>query len=161
MMNGDEKAAVIATYLKYLRWNRLPFTLPTSRKQAAKRLSQITTRADENPYADEVDLFGIIHSEPELAWELLLEIIAEAEESELYLLGAGDLETFVSNQAVAYADRILDEIRTNTKFRKAFESLYLGGDMPALIGHRFNDALRDAGVVEENIIDWWSEGENV
>ena len=157
-MTGDEKAEIIAAYLKYLRWNRLPFTLPASREQAAELLSQIATRADENPYADEVDLFGIIHSEPELAWELLLEIIAQAEEPELYLLGAGDLETFVSNQAVAYADRIVDEIRTNSKFRKAFESLYLGSDMPALVGRRFNDALREAGVEEENIRDWWSEG---
>src|SRR3954466_9047355 len=40
-MNADEKAEVIAAYLKYLRWNRLPFTLPTSRKQAAELLSQI------------------------------------------------------------------------------------------------------------------------
>src|SRR3954464_2783293 len=124
-MNGDEKAEVIAAYLKYLRWNQLPFTLPASRKQAAELLSQIKTRADENPYADEVDLFGIIHSEPELAWELLLEIIPSAEEPELYLLGAGDLETFVSNHAVAYADRIVDEIRTNKIFTIAFDTLYL------------------------------------
>src|SRR4051794_22092271 len=159
-MNADDKAAVIAAYLKYLRWNRLPFTVPNSREQAAELLAQIKARADENPYADEAELFDIIHSEPESAWELLLEIIAQADESELYLLGAGDLETFVSNQAVDYADRIVDQIRTNSKFRKAFESLDLGSDMPALVGRRFNDALRDAGVEEENIIDWWSEGEN-
>jgi hypothetical protein len=82
-------------------------------------------------------------------------VIAIAEAPELRLVGAGDLESFVHVQAVPFADRIEREIRANARFRDAFCSLYIGSDTPEAIGRRFNAALRECGVDERHIIDWW------
>jgi hypothetical protein len=156
LMTTEEAAAFVKTYLLYLGWSRLP---PTSRAEGAAFIAEFTAHAARNPYTDEIDeLFGLIHKDPELAWDLIREIISAAagNDHELAMFGAGDLETFVHVQAVPFADRIEAQIRSNAAFRRAFESVYIGESTPAEVGRRFNTALRASGVPEESIIDWWS-----
>jgi uncharacterized protein DUF6869 len=156
-MTPDERKAFVSNYLEYLRWNRLPADLPTNEEEAEAFVEKVTRRSKHNPYKEEIgDLWDAIHEDPEFAWQLLLTIIARAEEPELGMLGAGDLETFVHVRAVGFADRIDAEIRSNPKFRKAFESVHIGNSTPPEVGRRFNTALRESGVAEEHIVDWWS-----
>jgi hypothetical protein len=158
-MTAREIEAFVNTYLLYLGWNRLPPTLPTSRVEGEAFIAEFTAHAAKNPYTDEIDeLFDLIHHDPELAWELIRKIISAAarNEHDLGMFGAGDLETFVHVQAVPFADRIENEILSSAAFRKAFESVYIGESTPAEVGRRFNTALRESGVPEESIIDWWS-----
>jgi hypothetical protein len=155
-MHEDDKREFIANYLRYLRWNRVASVMPSTREEMDKMLADSKSRADENPYQDEIwDLFSWTHDEPDTAWEVIRDIVAQAEEPDLGQFGAGDLETFVHVQAVPFAEAIEIEIRSNHRFRKAFESVNIGSTTPAHVGRRFNTALRDSGVSEEHIIDWW------
>ena len=157
-MTPDEIDQFVHQYLAYLEWNRLPERTPSSRAEFEQYQQQITERVRSNPHTDATDdMFSFIHDQPELAWDLLLKIVERADESALHLLGAGDLETFVSINAESFAERIEREIRSSAKIRTAFESLDIGSDTPVQVGRRFNNALRESGVAEEHIIDWWSE----
>lgn len=157
-MTIEEIETFVATYVRYLTWSRLPAGLPTSKAEAQAFIDQSSAHSANNPYADDADdLFHEIHHDPELAWQIIIKIISAVEnnEGDLGMFGAGDLETFVHVQAVPFADQIEHAIRTNGAFRKAFESVYIGQSTPRDIGLRFNRALRDSGVAEESIIDWW------
>ena len=87
----------------------------------------------------------------------LVETHLNADQPDLGTLGAGDLEWFVHVHASNFADEIEREIRGSAKFRSAFESVRIGDSVPAIVGRRFYAALRESGVGEEHIIDWWDE----
>jgi len=157
-MDDTDKRDFIETYLKHLEWNRLPPHLPSTKTEFEQALAGITARARESPYEDDIwDLDSWTHHDPETAWEVIGAIVQRAEEADLGLFGAGDLETFVHLQAVPFADVIEKEILVNPRFRKAFESVYIGQSTPAEVGRRFNAAMRAAGVAEGCITDWWGE----
>lgn len=157
-MTPEEINKFVEEYLAHLRWSRLPDRFPTSREEAASFKKHIELTVATNPYNDASDdMFSLVHDSPELAWMFLLRVAELADDPELNLLGCGDLETFAHVNAERFADVIEDAIRSNEKIRKAFESVYIGSDTPAAVGRRWNTALRDSGVSEESIIDWWSD----
>lgn len=100
-------------------------------------------------------LFDLIHDDAELAWELLRIIVDTVDEDYLPTIGAGDLESFVRLRGVEFADQIERAIRQDLRFLEAFGSVNIGSRMPAAIGRRFNSALRESGMSESKIVDWW------
>ena len=157
-MTSEKIDELVKEYLAYLRWERFPEVIPTNKAEAKLLIEALDTRSRENPHTRAIyPLFGLIHDDPRLAWQICRRIINEADEPDLGLFGAGDLETFVTCHAINFADQIESEIRSSGRFREAFKSVHLGSDMPREIGMRFNTALVECGVSEEWIIDWWSD----
>lgn len=156
-MTAEEREAVVAAYLKYLEWVRMPAELPTSREEMERMIADVDAKVRDNPHVDgweEVE--WLTQHDPQTAWSVFLESIARCDPQDLSTIGAGSLETFVSDHGVQFLHEILREIADNERFREAFRFLNLGSDFPAEEGRRINQALVDQGVPEHELIDWWA-----
>ena len=156
-MTDSEVDKLVREYLRYLEWSRFPERLPATREEMQAIIAESDARHSMNPHIEASDdLSSLIYDEPKEAWTVIQKVAEACDERDLGMLGAGELETFVHVQAEAFADEIEQAIRISPRIRKAFESVYIGGDTPEHVGRRFNNALRELGVSEESIIDWWS-----
>lgn len=62
-------------------------------------------------------LDALISSDPERAWPLLLDLVANVPDDLLYLAGEGPVSIFLREQGVALIDRIDAQARTSDRFR--------------------------------------------
>jgi hypothetical protein len=119
---------------------------------AAQELARHALQTDDSFWAWE-ELHDIVATDAESAWEVLLQIIADAPEQHLYIVGAGPLEDVVRQGYESLSVRIVDELKTNPRFLKAFRSVYLF-DVPEPIWRAFNDAMVEAGVPPSELTTW-------
>jgi len=156
-MTHDEFDEILRDYLLYLEHVRLPATVPTTREEAKTMCEELTRRSDENPHRDAWEpIDDLIHEDPENAWRILLATIERSHDRDLGMIGAGTLETFMWYRGVEFLDRVLAEIRSNGRFRQAFESVYLGSDFPETEGRLINATLIASGTSPESTFDWWT-----
>jgi hypothetical protein len=84
----------------------------------------------------------LIYSDPELAWRLLLELVAETPDDLLGFVGAGPVETFIWQHGAGFIDQIEAEASTNARFRRAaLEINLVRGELPADIESRIAAAI--------------------
>jgi hypothetical protein len=120
--------------------------------QAAREAVQ-ELPVDENYFAAWERIDEIVENEPEIAWPLLLEIVDRAAEGSLHIVGAGPLEDFLVAHSREYQDAISEQLRSNARFRRAFQMAYLY-DLPEEIWRHFNSVLITIGVPPEDVRDW-------
>lgn len=149
-MDREKRERLISGYLDYLAYLRVPADVPTQRH------AEYFARNPHWHYWDE--FYDFIGKDPEFAWNALLEIIERCHEDDLKMLGAGDLESFLFENAPAFAERYERQLRTNPRFFKAFRSVYMGG-IPERIWRHLNDVLADLGVAREKLAEWWTDDE--
>ena len=111
-----------------------------------------TETADETPDAPRYhaieqskpeyrSLDDTIRHDPERAWPVLLQLIAELPEDLLDFAGAGPLEDLVVFHAAAFADRIEARARADAHFRECLSCIWLTeGRIPEPIQRRLQDA---------------------
>jgi hypothetical protein len=156
-MTQDTNASIVEDYLRYLEHIRLPANLPETREDFAALLAEHDRQRESNPYRDAWEpVDDLIRSDPESAWRVLLESLSRCHESDLSMIGTGSLESFMWRRGVTFLDRVLEGIRTNSRLRDAFASVYLGSDFPEAAGRSINSVLIDSGLPEESTIDWWT-----
>jgi len=81
-----------------------------------------------------------VRDDPERAWPVLLQLIAELPDELLDHAGAGPLENFVKAHAVAFVDRIEARAREDAHFRECLACIWLTeGRIPAAIQQRLLD----------------------
>ncbi len=79
---------------------------------------------DEDFWA--VNSMFLLHEEdPERAWQVILELVAQASEEQLGAIGAGPLESLIDDHAEAFVDRIEAAAITDTKFQEALSGIWL------------------------------------
>ena len=145
---------LIAGYLKYLEWIRLPEGFSPDPQNIADVLAHHEQLAATNPYSDAWDDFHLeLGRHPKTGWTMLLAAIERCHASDLSNIGSGELEVFFFRNAIEFGDRIEHEIRTNARFLDAFKYAEMGG-VPAHIWQRFNRVLAEMGVPEEQLSEW-------
>jgi hypothetical protein len=87
----------------------------------------------------------LVATDTEAAWTVLLQIIAEAPEIHLYIVGAGPLECLISHAHEDLSERVISELKSNPRFLRAFRSVYLY-DVPEATWRAFNEAMVEAGI---------------
>jgi hypothetical protein len=158
-MDKDEREDLVRRYLAYLEHVRLPSTAPATRVEYERLAGERSgLRVDEAHFQAWNDLQSCISHDPELAWSMLLELIARCDPSDLTMLGAGPLESFLYWQAIPFVDRFEAELRTNPRFFDAFRSLHMGG-IPERIWRRLNEVLAELGVPRDQLAEWWTDEE--
>lgn len=80
----------------------------------------------------------LISADPERAWPLLLDLVANVPDDLLYLAGEGPVSIFLREQGVALIDRIDAQARTSDRFRSCLGE----SDIPSEISERLFAARR-------------------
>lgn len=156
-MDNKDRENLVRRYLAYLEHVRLPALVPTSREAYERFASERRARRVDDVHFQAWDDFQwCVSHDPELAWSILLELIARCDSADLGMLGAGDLESFLYEHAVPFADRFEAELRANPRFFEAFRSVYMGG-VPERIWRHLNEVLAELGVPRDQIVEWWTD----
>jgi len=146
---------IINGYLMYVERDRVPrVSLRTDAQPDLVSRVGATSAEDEFFWAWEAvdDLIG---KDPERAWRILLESLRRCSPISEPAIGAGPLEELIVREALRFADRVADELLTNSRFRSAYNSVYFSTEyLTPAEAELFNARLRARGVDPEFIPDW-------
>lgn len=128
--------------------------MPTTELElaAAQELARLALQTGDSFWAWE-EIQDLVATDTEVAWAVLLQIIAEAPEIHLYIVGAGPLEFLISHTHERFAGRVINELKSNLRFLKAFRSVCLY-DVPEPTWRAFNDAVVEAGISASELTAW-------
>src|SRR5688500_6874761 len=132
-MSPEERAEIIAGYLRYL---------------------EATNRPDGLDHQDDWEsLASLITTEPQEAWPIILQLAALAPHQARSVLGTGAVESFVFWNAAAFAAQIEQAIRNTPVFRAVFEWADVDG-IPKDLFARFQAAMLEAGAEYHHVWTW-------
>ena len=73
----------------------------------------------------------VVHSDPELTWELILQVIRNTDKPDvLGMLAAGPLEDLVNYHGGLFIDRIEETAKRDDKFREVLDGVWPSSDSP-------------------------------
>jgi hypothetical protein len=104
-------------------WNALRIAPPPEKPYSAAEFAELLdTYVDEDEWWWALD--DLLSDSPRQAWDALLALIAR-DDVDLGTIGAGPLETLLSNSADRLKDELRDALQSNAQFVRAFSSCYL------------------------------------
>jgi hypothetical protein len=125
-MSRSEREALIDGCLKYLRSTTLPAPLPTNPLEYAEWREKASAARDVDEEAEDAwfELDRLLAGEPNVGWEVLVQLAARCEEEEACArVAAGPLNTFLHAHREAFSRRIDEELMQNAGFRAAYNWL--------------------------------------
>jgi hypothetical protein len=110
-MDEAERSRLIDAWIEYFRMST------SSRRSLRLQAEQTHDWARDK-------MFDLPREQPELAWDLILEILARDPDDEtLSLVAVGPLQDLVNQHPRTFADRIEEQARRNSKFREMLGGL--------------------------------------
>lgn len=83
---------------------------------------------------------GLINGKPEIAWQILLEVIQKTNDEEILgLIGAGELEDLIREHPHLVIDRIEIRAQSDIKFKKVLSNVDGGTSIPVEILERIDN----------------------
>ena len=98
-------------------------------------------RDDSSEWAED-EMRDVIHADPEIAWEVVKELVARApDDSILAFVAAGPLENLICAHPDTVIDRVERRAAENARFRKALRAVWGWNRMPGAIRDRLDAAV--------------------
>ncbi|HET7228429.1 MAG TPA: hypothetical protein VFJ16_00365 [Longimicrobium sp.] len=120
----------------------LPRLTDESQRLADTYIAYEAGKSDDDFWAWD-RMMTLAMDEPELAWALLLHVVARAPDEQLSAIGAGLLETLLSQHGTTYGARAVEQGRRDPRFRECLSAVWLQpGDVPADVAERFAELTR-------------------
>ena len=154
MKQSDDNRDLVASYLRYLEHLRLPDDLPGVGDDAERLMAAMHDRAHNNPHeAAWDDLDGLMTSNPDAAWPMLLSVLERCHQSDLSMIGAGALERLLVQNPKPFAARYEEQIRSSDRFFRAFQYVRMTG-VPLPVQQQLNRALLDRGADPKYVVEY-------
>ena len=98
---------------------------------------------------------GLIQTDPERAWRLLLSALGRCAPEHEHFIGAGPLEELLVHHPRLFAERVAKEVHKNERFREAFEVINFSTEFTSLDdANYFTETLRNARIPNDLLPVW-------